>query len=92
MKQEKAYVFRLENVNIRELLELLSAVYEQSDTTDIVLDFKTQDIFIEPPDNVKLSGPFNKVYVFPQAGELPIEEIDKIKMDDELFRILTTRK
>ena len=92
MRREGDQVYRLENVDVRQLLELLATVYEKSDYTDIVLDFKAQRVAIEPPFDLTEAG--EKFQPFLDRPEIddPDGSVDEVKLNDEIFKLLTTRK
>ena len=75
-------IIRIENVYIKELMELLMAAYQKTDYVDILINESEQTIIVEGPDMV------HQVELPLRPLDMSIIPIHKIHMDDELYRLL----
>lgn len=67
---------RIQQVNIKELVELLMDAFEINEYVDIVVDENQNNIYLEPPETVKVK----------------LIHIDDVRMTDELYRLLVKKR
>ena len=79
-------VYRIENVNIMELANLLNHVFQYSDFADFVINPETNEIFVESPNTVDSNREQEMVERYK-----PIIPLDEVKIDNMMLHELVVR-
>jgi hypothetical protein len=74
---------RIENVDIKELVTLLTEAYQRSDYVDVVIDPDSNNIYLEPPEGIEIDHDYPI-----RPVNQPIILLNEIEMTPELFRLL----
>lgn len=79
-------LYRVENVDIMQLAELLNHVFQYSDTADFVINSETNEIFVESPT---IPDPIKEEEMVERFK--PHMPLDEVKVDDNLIQRLLSR-
>jgi len=86
INHQHGYVYRIENIDIQELVNLLTGVFAYSNLANLIIDTKMNEIYIEAPPNVSDE---DERHIADSINVLTA--LNDVVIDDEMLELLKSR-